>query len=54
MQMLEQVVKPLGNDLKAYICGPTALVEGVANGLVTLGIPAVQIRTERFGPTGTV
>ncbi len=54
MQMLEQVAKPLGNDLKAYICGPTALVEGVANGLVALGIPANRIRTERFGPTGTV
>ena len=53
MQMLEQVAKPLGNDLKAYICGPTALVEGVANGLVALGIPAERIRTERFGPTGT-
>jgi ferredoxin-NADP reductase len=52
MQMLEEVAKPLGNNLKAYICGPTALVEGVANGLVTLDIPASQIRTERFGPTG--
>jgi ferredoxin-NADP reductase len=52
MQMLEEVAKPLGNELKAYICGPTALVEGVANGLVTLGIPTDQIRTERFGPTG--
>jgi ferredoxin-NADP reductase len=54
MQMLEEVVKPLGNKLTAYICGPTALVEGVANGLVVLGIPANQIRTERFGPTGTI
>jgi ferredoxin-NADP reductase len=53
MKMLEEVAKPLGDDLIAYICGPTALVEGVANGLVTLGIPAGQIRTERFGPTGT-
>lgn len=53
LQMLEEVGKTLGNELKAYICGPTALVEGVANGLVTLGIPADQIRTERFGPTGT-
>jgi ferredoxin-NADP reductase len=52
MRMLEDVSKPLGKDLKAYICGPTALVEGVANGLVALGISASQIRTERFGPTG--
>jgi ferredoxin-NADP reductase len=54
MQMLEEVAKPLGGNLKAYICGPTALVEGVANGFVKLGIPVGQIRTERFGPTGTV
>jgi ferredoxin-NADP reductase len=52
MQMLDEVAKPLGKNLIAYICGPTALVEGVAKGLVTLGIPAGQIRTERFGPSG--
>lgn len=52
MAMLEEVAKPFGRELKAYICGPTALVEGVANGLVALGIPPSQIRTERFGPTG--
>lgn len=52
MHMLSEVAQPLGKELKAYICGPTALVEGVANGLVELGVPASQIRTERFGPTG--
>jgi ferredoxin-NADP reductase len=52
MRMLEEVARPFGKDFKAYICGPTALVEGVANGLVALGIPADQVRTERFGPTG--
>jgi len=52
LQMLEEVAKPFGDRLKAYICGPTALVEGVADGLVKLGIPASQVRTERFGPTG--
>ncbi|MGE5123370.1 MAG: ferredoxin reductase [Acidobacteriaceae bacterium] len=52
LKMLEEVALPLGDQLKAYICGPTALVEGVANGLVQLGIPASQVRTERFGPTG--
>jgi ferredoxin-NADP reductase len=52
MAMLEEVARPLGKELKAYICGPTAMVEGVANGLVAMGIPASQIRTERFGPTG--
>jgi ferredoxin-NADP reductase len=52
MRILEEVARPLGKDLKAYICGPTALVEGVANGLVALGISPDQVRTERFGPTG--
>lgn len=52
LPMLKEVIEPLGKDLKAYVCGPTPLVEGVANGLVTLGIAANQIRTERFGPTG--
>ncbi len=52
MQMLEEVLAPMEKNIKAYICGPTALVENVANGLVALGIPAGQVRTERFGPTG--
>jgi ferredoxin-NADP reductase len=52
LPMLAEVVKPYGNNLIAYICGPTALVEGVANSLVTLGIPPKDVRTERFGPTG--
>jgi ferredoxin-NADP reductase len=52
MRILEEVASPLGKELKAYICGPTALVEGVANGLVALGISPDQVRTERFGPTG--
>ena len=34
-----------------YICGPTLLVEAAANGLVALGVPPAQVRTERFGPT---
>jgi ferredoxin-NADP reductase len=52
LQMLEDVIKPLGKELIAYVCGPTALVEGVANRLVELGIAAGRVRTERFGPTG--
>ncbi|RPJ50168.1 MAG: oxidoreductase, partial [Chloroflexi bacterium] len=43
---------PLGQSLRAYICGPTLLVETAANALVSLGIPDERIRTERFGPTG--
>jgi ferredoxin-NADP reductase len=36
-----------------FVCGPTLLVEAVAEALVGLGLPASRVRTERFGPTGT-
>lgn len=51
--MLAEVLSPLGSATRAYACGPTALVETVANALVRLGLPPDRIRTERFGPTGT-
>ena len=51
--MLREVLAPLGTDVRAYVCGPTALVEIVANGLVSLGLSPDRVRTERFGPTGT-
>jgi ferredoxin-NADP reductase len=35
-----------------YVCGPTSLVESVAEALVGLGHDAARIKTERFGPTG--
>jgi ferredoxin-NADP reductase len=34
------------------VCGPTPLVEAVANSLVELGNAADRVKTERFGPTG--
>jgi ferredoxin-NADP reductase len=37
----------------AYACGPTNFVEAVASDLVALGYPAQQVKTERFGATGT-
>jgi ferredoxin-NADP reductase len=51
-QMLAEVLAPFGAAACIYICGPTLLVEAAADGLVRLGIPPGQIRTERFGPTG--
>ncbi len=51
-QMLKELIKPFGRSSQVFICGPTLLVEAAANSLVKLGIPAAQIRTERFGPTG--
>jgi ferredoxin-NADP reductase len=52
-RMLADVIEPLGIASRAYICGPTALVETAANALVRLGLPPDRVRTERFGPTGT-
>jgi ferredoxin-NADP reductase len=52
-RMLAEVIEPLGIESRAYVCGPTALVETVANALIRLGLPADRVRTERFGPTGT-
>ena len=51
-QMLAEVVRPFDTPPRVYICGPMSLVEAVANGLVQIGVPPAQIRTERFGPTG--
>jgi len=50
--MLREVAGPLGKTPQVFICGPTLLVESVANALVQIGIPAAQVRTERFGPSG--
>jgi ferredoxin-NADP reductase len=50
--MLREVAAPLGPNPRVYVCGPTPMVEAVANNLVKIGIPQAQIRTERFGPTG--
>lgn len=49
--MLTEAIAVAGGQPLAYICGPTLLVEAAANGLVELGVPPAQVRTERFGPT---
>jgi ferredoxin-NADP reductase len=36
----------------AFVCGPTAFVEAVADALVDLGHAPELVRTERFGPSG--
>src|SRR5206468_12226915 len=50
--MLAEVAQPLRSP-QVFICGPTLLVEAAANGLEQVGVPAKQIRTERFGFSGT-
>jgi len=51
--MLNEVKEPLGEGIRSYVCGPTLLVEAVANALVASGMSPDRIRTERFGPTGS-
>ena len=49
--MLTEVLAGIGPHPLIYLCGPTLLVESVANALVELGVDPARIRTERFGPT---
>jgi ferredoxin-NADP reductase len=52
--MLAEVVARFGDARpQAFVCGPTGLVESVANGLQAAGLPPEMILTERFGPTGS-
>lgn len=37
---------------RIFVCGPTPMVESVANALVEIGHDPAMIKTERFGPTG--
>jgi ferredoxin-NADP reductase len=50
--MLAEVGPPPTERPLVYVCGPTPLVEAVAEALVQLGHDAARIKTERFGPTG--
>jgi len=52
-EMLREVLGPLGAEVRVFVCGPTLLVESVADALVGIGVPAARIKTERFGPTGS-
>jgi ferredoxin-NADP reductase len=50
--MLREALGHLSAVPRCYICGPNGLVESAANELQALGLPAADIRTERFGPSG--
>jgi ferredoxin-NADP reductase len=50
--MLDEVAWPPWEHPLTFVCGPTPLVESVAEALVQLGHDATRIKTERFGPTG--
>ena len=53
MQKLNDLQPNANADILCYICGPSDFVENVASYAVELGIPPENVRTERFGPTGT-
>jgi ferredoxin-NADP reductase len=43
---------PTGDRPRIFVCGPTSLVEAVAQSLLDIGHAPTLIKTERFGPTG--
>jgi ferredoxin-NADP reductase len=51
--LLDELAWPADQRPLSYICGPTGFVEAVAEALVAAGHDPSQIRTERFGPTGS-
>jgi ferredoxin-NADP reductase len=51
-EMLEAIAWPPSEQPRVFVCGPTPLVESVANSLVELGHQPALVKTERFGPTG--
>jgi ferredoxin-NADP reductase len=52
LAMLADTAWPPAEKPLAFTCGPTALVEAVADHLLELGYEPERIKTERFGPTG--
>ena len=50
--MLAEVAWTPSERPHVFVCGPTALVEAAAAGLVELGHDPALVKTERFGPTG--
>jgi ferredoxin-NADP reductase len=50
--LLADVAWPARDDPIAYVCGPTAFVEAIAEGLTKLGYPPRRVKTERFGGPG--
>jgi ferredoxin-NADP reductase len=51
-QMLAEVGFPPAAAPKVFVCGPTPMVEAVAEALIGLGHEPGRVKTERFGATG--
>ena len=52
LEALEGAGVPL--DGSFYLCGPTALMDALREGLVTLGAPVGRVHTEIFGAQGAI
>jgi ferredoxin-NADP reductase len=52
VDMLREFAWAAGEQPRMFVCGPTPMVEAVANALVALGHEPTRVKTERFGPTG--
>jgi ferredoxin-NADP reductase len=50
--MLIRAGFPPNEHPRVFVCGPTSLVEAVAQSLLDIGHAPGLIKTERFGPTG--
>ena len=50
--MLAKVGFPPAAAPKVFVCGPTPMVEAVAEALVGLGHESARVKTERFGASG--
>lgn len=49
---LSRLIHPASSSPVTFICGPTAFVETVADGVAQLGHEGARIRAERFGASG--
>ena len=52
--MVKEFAWPKEETPAAFVCGPTPFVEAAADLLVAAGYDPLWVKTERFGPTGTV
>jgi ferredoxin-NADP reductase len=46
------IPQPIAPEARAFVCGSSGFADAASHLLVDLGVPAAQIRVERFGPTG--
>jgi ferredoxin-NADP reductase len=51
--MLEELGPPASSRPRIFVCGPNGFVTRAADLLVELGHGPLEVKTERFGPSGT-